>query len=73
MRVRSTTLLLRYELGSLDHFSPASLSWVKEASRPSLLEGTEPAGANAAVEEAIDGAVDASVLAFDVVVEDSSD
>jgi hypothetical protein len=73
LRVRSTTLLLRYELGSLDHFSPASLSWVEEDSRPSLLEGTEPAGASAAVEEAIDGAVDASALAFDVVVEDSSD
>jgi len=66
-------LLLRYELGSLDHFSPASLRWVEEDSRPSLLEGTEPAGATAAVDEAIDGAVDAPALAFDVVEEDSSD
>jgi len=27
LRLRSTTLLLRYELGSLDQFSPANLSW----------------------------------------------
>ena len=73
MRVRSTTLLLRYELGSLDHFSPASLTWVEEDSRPSLPEGTEPAGATATIEEAIDGAVDASAMAFGVMVEDSSD